>query len=140
MPPKCLRCQRPRRGHVGPMDDDCSMDEPLDPHSDNIGGRGHDPSDSEAEDNDPNYVPPPNGQGALPKVPATPKHKKSAFALKEILHQLGNLSVTVQRISEETKSLTVGQKRQQAEMNVLKHLPTPPHTRGYRLAQLPTLA
>jgi hypothetical protein len=115
---KCFKCNRPRRGHTGPTDDLCTL-EIAGP------GAGHGTMtdlsfDSELDDlnklgeagggNDP----PP---GPLKK--STPRKKSdAAFAMKEILVQLGNLTCSVQRITDDNKALAEGQKKQQLE---LKH-------------------
>jgi hypothetical protein len=63
-PNKCNKCKRPRRGHEGPTDDECSMDV-LELGDGN--GKYLDVSDSDLEDTNP----PVNGAGigAKPKTP-----------------------------------------------------------------------
>jgi hypothetical protein len=57
------------------------------------------------------------------KSPA--KKKPDSFALKEVLHQLGNLSCTIQKVSDQTQALAISQSRQQAEFNSFKVSWTP---------------
>jgi hypothetical protein len=113
MPTKCLRCNRPRRGHSGPLDDDCTMPTDEIPETPDP-----DLTDSESEDKgatgglDPKYK--------LPKTPP-PRKRSETFALKEVMHQLGNLSCSMQKLVEENKTLLSNQTRQQSDFQQLKN-------------------
>jgi hypothetical protein len=93
MPLKCTKCKLPKRGHDGPIDNECVLDE--------IGegagaGKYQTPSDQdETEEDDPidPQIPPANidNNGARVKKtpsPRKPKHKvdNTALAFKEIPH------------------------------------------------------
>jgi hypothetical protein len=62
--------------------------------------------------------------GLDPKIkpPKSPPRKRSeTFAIKEVLHQLGNLSCNMQKLTEETKTLSVNQSRQQTEFQSFRN-------------------
>jgi hypothetical protein len=113
MPPKCSNCNRPSRGHVGPIDDECTMTvagEGL-----NM-GRYQEPSfDSEAEvlDNE-------AAGGARKKTPKKSRTDHAALAMKEVLHQLGHLTCSMQKLSDKTESIQESQVKCQTEIASIK--------------------
>jgi hypothetical protein len=119
MPPKCTKCKRPSsRGHSGPMDDECSLPEdtgasPYDEHSVDSEGEERDHS-NDASGSTPILKDPP--------IKKSPKKKADqALAMKEILIQLGHLTCTVQKVTDDSKSLASSQIRQREDFDVLKH-------------------
>jgi hypothetical protein len=124
-PHKCLNCNRSKRGHEGPVDDECTLVK-LE-HSDG-GGKFFEVSNSESEPEDTN--PQPNGAqgGARMKFPINLDPKKSkqkskredvstmAAMMCEMLHQMGSLSCSNQRVLEKLGSLVNDQSKLQAEV------------------------
>ena len=140
MPPKCLKCSRPTRGHSGPINDECTMtarsDNPAEP-------RYNDSPGSDSEDADKSQDNPPSGSNPKPpatkKTPAKKGKSDTAFALREVLHQLGNLSASVQKLNEETSVLTRNQTQFEADMTAIKMAATAANT-GPQLPVLPAYA
>ena len=118
MPPKCTKCHRPSRGHSGPVDNECTLDEA----GEGLGmGQYQDLSfDSEREEKD--KLDEAGGGQPRPhkKIPTPRKKSDAAFALKEILVQLGNLTCNVQRLTDENKQITEVQKKLQSELTRVK--------------------
>ena len=127
MPPKCSNYKRPKRGHEGPVDQECVLDEVGEGAG---AGKYQIPSDqieSEDEDIDPHVTPNPDNPGAIHKIKKSPsprKHKSkvdsTGLAFKEILHQMGNLTCSVQRLVDGQQTLTLTQEAQKRDIEVLK--------------------
>jgi hypothetical protein len=123
MPLKCTKCSRPRRGHVGPADEGCTL-------ADAGPGYGlgvhEELSADESEQSEQEKLDIAGGGNGGNPGPTSPLKKKSprkrseAFAMKELLIQMGNLACTVQKMSEETKSVSDAQKKQHADMKLLR--------------------
>jgi hypothetical protein len=126
---KCTKCNRPTRGHSGPVDDDCILPEAPDNYGQgSLQDVSFDWVTSEQDkSNEAN-----GGANADPPIKKrTPQAKPdAAFAMKELLLQMGHLSCTVQRMSDEQKALTTTQKLQGAELLKLKANPATPTTNG----------
>ena len=115
MPPKCIKCNRPSRGHSGPIDDECT----LTVAGDGLGhGLHNDFSfESEQEEKDKHN----EAAGGKPLKKSTPRKKSDAsFAMKDILVQLGHLTCNVQRMADENKQLADTQKKQTTELAQFK--------------------
>jgi hypothetical protein len=130
MPSKCTKCNRSRRGHPILIDDECV-------EANNEGRYDENSNDSEveveADEEDP--LPKPNqahetsnpGPGPIPSI-KPPGNKKSpkkktdqAFAMREILVQLGHLTGAVQKVAADTANLQSNQSQYHAEFITLRH-------------------
>ena len=118
----CTKCNRRTRGHSGPIDDECTLPDA----GENYGhGNLHDLSyDSETSEKEKSNEA--NGGQVDPTLKKrTPKGKSdAAFAMKEVLLQLGHLMCTVQKIVDESKQLTATQKQQGVELTRMRMLGT----------------
>ena len=126
---KCTKCLRPIRGHSGPTDDECTLDQV----GDNYGHGSYEDVSFDSETSEREKSPEATG-GIDPGNPSKPGLKKTtprgksdaAFAMKEILLQLGHLTCSVQKMADENKTLTANQMQQHADLIQLKgHLATP---------------
>jgi hypothetical protein len=108
----CTKCNRRTRGHTGPIDEECTLPDA----GENYGhGSLHDPDqsyDSETSEKEKSG----EANGGQPEQPdpalkkRTPRGKSdAAFAMKEVLLQLGHLTCTVQKMADESKQLTAAQ-------------------------------
>jgi hypothetical protein len=103
--PKCTKCSRPRRGHVGPYDDLCTLLE-AGP------GFGLGVHDELSADDESDKLSEAGGGGPDPIKKITPRKKSdAAFAMKELMIQMGNLACSVQKMAEENKGIADAQKQ-----------------------------
>jgi hypothetical protein len=102
MPPKCTKCNRPCRGHAGPTDEECTLAVAAEGYNQ---GRYHELPSSQSETemgDDLGEL----GIGARRKTPTKKsKSELTAFAMKEVLHQLGKLTCSMQKLSDDNKSV-----------------------------------
>ena len=118
MPLKCTKCSQPRRGHVGPADEGCTLADAgpgygLGVHEE-LSAEESEQSEQEKLD---------TAGGGIPMSPLkkrSPRKRSEAFAMKELLIQMGNLACTVQRMTEENKLVSEAQKKQQSDMKLLR--------------------
>ena len=108
MPPKCSRCSRPKRGHAGPVDEECALDMVQEGYD---AGRYNEDSEPESLGDE---------AAGGKRTPKKSRSGHSASAMREVLHQLGKLTCNMQKLSDDTREIQECQTRFQTDITALK--------------------
>jgi hypothetical protein len=117
---KCSKCNRPKRGHEGPADEECNLEELM--LGDGSGKYTEMSEESELEDISP------LGNGARAKTPMkTPvkpaklkREDAAALTMRELLHQMGNITCSNQRLLEKIDNMADNHTKLQREVLILR--------------------